>query len=68
MADRTGSRTKWDGRLPLLTPMIPNFIRTESGHPIPIQDLDDKTLRAIARNWTALLLLAARNKRRKARG
>jgi len=49
----------------LLTPIIPNFIRTETGKSIPIWHLDDTVLRVIAKNWTALLLLSARNKRKK---
>lgn len=55
-------------RVSLRTPSIPNFIRTDDGRVIPVQNFDDKTLRALAKNWTALLLLSARNKRRAKKG
>jgi len=57
-------RKKPSVRTSLLTPTIPTCIRTDGGQSIPVEDLDDAVLRAVAKNWTALLLLSARNKRK----
>ena len=48
----------------LVTPLVPSFIRTADGKSIPIEAVDDKTLRAMAKRWTALLLTKARGRRR----
>lgn len=52
-------------RVSLLTPVLPNFLRTEGGSIVPIADVPDSALRAIGKNWTALLLLKARNARKR---
>lgn len=48
----------------LVTPLVPNFIRTADGKSIPIEDVNDKTLRAMAKRWRELLLMKARGRRR----
>lgn len=50
-------------RVVLQTPMPPNFIRTAAGDVIPVEDLEDVMLRALAKRWTDLLLLIARQRR-----
>lgn len=48
----------------LVTPLVPNFIRTADGKSVPIEAVDDKTLRAMAKRWTERLLMTARGRRR----
>lgn len=45
------------------TPLVPNYIRTVGGRAIPIAALTDDVLEQIGRNWTALLLRKAANRR-----
>lgn len=55
-------------RISVETPMRPNFLRMSDGGTVPIEALTDAQLRALAKNWIALLILTARNRRkRKAR-
>jgi hypothetical protein len=53
-------------RVNVKVPDPPNFLRLDNGLSIAVQDMDDKALRQIGKQWTALLLLKARNKRRAA--
>jgi hypothetical protein len=46
------------------TPRPPNFLRAVDGQAISIADVSDRDLRGIAKRWTELLLLSARNKRK----
>lgn len=49
--------------LVLLTPLTPNWIRKQGGGSVNIADLDEATLRAVAKSWTAVLLERSRAKR-----
>lgn len=47
-----------------ISPMVPTHFRLEGGGRVPVEALPDSALRDIAKRWTALLLLMARNKRK----
>lgn len=54
-------------RVSVETPRLPNFLKVSDGTMHPVHAFDDKILRALAHNWTRLLLLKARNGRRAAK-
>ena len=47
-----------------ITPLVPNFIRTPIGV-VPIADVPDSMLRAIAKEWGAQLVKKAQERRNK---
>ena len=47
-----------------ITPLVPNFIRTPIGV-VPIADVSDSMLRAIAKEWGAQLVKKAQERRNK---
>ena len=46
-------------------PSVPDFILTADGESIPIADLSEEDLIAVAQAWTRELLIKAQNRRHK---
>lgn len=53
-------------RVAVETPRLPNFLKLSDGTTRQVHEFDDAVLRALAHNWTRLLLLKAKNDRRAA--
>lgn len=47
----------------LLLPTLPNFLRTPSDEPVPIESLTQEQLEEVGRKWTEALKRKARDKR-----
>lgn len=50
---------------PVQLPMLPNFLRTDSGACVPITSVSDAGLRELGRLWTQALIRRNRNRRKK---